>query len=154
MTCRYAYDMHMICRWWGPEKVKIFHYSSDPKPWARLLDPFYATFSEEAIWSLVSSVSCRAEHVPGAGVAQGGSGEVQWLSSLGPQGAGAYFLEDITRSPDMRIMGVKLFIAVHSCYVFSVSTTLTDSHQLTKCSRGFWCDWPGRRSFRSGLWQS
>ncbi len=32
----------------GPEKVKIFHYSSDPKPWARFLDPSYATFSEEA----------------------------------------------------------------------------------------------------------
>eukprot|EP00438_Fugacium_kawagutii_P029205 Skav229540 [mRNA] locus=scaffold568:172428:173821:+ [translate_table: standard] len=32
-----------------PEKVRIFHYSSDPKPWARLLDPFYATFSEEAL---------------------------------------------------------------------------------------------------------
>ena len=95
--------------------MKIFHYSSDPKPWARLLDPFYATFSEEAIWYPL--VIGRAEHVSvwvvPAGVAQGGSGEVQWLSSLGPQG-GAYFLGDITRSPNMRIMGVKLFIAVMS----------------------------------------
>ncbi|CAE7485602.1 unnamed protein product [Symbiodinium sp. CCMP2456] len=30
-----------------PEKVKIFHYSSDPKPWARLVEPAYAAYSEE-----------------------------------------------------------------------------------------------------------
>ncbi|CAJ1424259.1 unnamed protein product, partial [Effrenium voratum] len=30
-----------------PEKVKVFHYSSEPKPWARLLDAYYASFSEE-----------------------------------------------------------------------------------------------------------
>ncbi|CAE7891227.1 unnamed protein product, partial [Symbiodinium microadriaticum] len=30
-----------------PERVKIFHYSSDPKPWARLVEPAYAAFSEE-----------------------------------------------------------------------------------------------------------
>ena len=30
-----------------PELVKIFHYSSDPKPWARLLDQSYQAFTQE-----------------------------------------------------------------------------------------------------------
>lgn len=30
-----------------PELVKVFHYSSEPKPWARLLDPSFAGISEE-----------------------------------------------------------------------------------------------------------
>ncbi|CAE7684005.1 unnamed protein product [Symbiodinium pilosum] len=30
-----------------PEKVKIFHYSSEPKPWARLVEPAYAAYTEE-----------------------------------------------------------------------------------------------------------
>ena len=50
--------------------MKIFHYSSDPKPWARLLDPFYATFSEEAMKG-------RAQHVSLAGWV-----EQEWLKDV------------------------------------------------------------------------